>query len=992
MPTRPSKPLSFRSVLEWILLRPWVSVACFVLISLLFALQIPKLSFRTSIYDLLIENLSDSIRYQNARKVFGSDEIIQVVVKADDVFDTATFRKIEILSETFSRIEGVKRIISLPGIRQKVDPQKEWTIDQFADVILPVDLFKKNLISADRKVSAITLILESEAAHESVIGKINDIIDKDAGTLSLYQIGMPLVSQALVKYTIKDFQTLPVLTLALITLTLFVLFRKPGCVLPALIVVIIALTWTFGLMALLQVPLSLLTMIVPVFLIAVGTAYCLHVIAEYDSNARLAQTANEAVMATFAHSALPCILAVVTTLFGVGSLFVNRIRAVHEFALFACFGLGSLLLVLLLLLPAVLVLIPLSSQRNKGGRPVDKWLDRILDMTIGLSLNRQKAVFITIGILSLLAVVGAFFIQVESNPFEFFKKNIPIRRNFDDIHQKLSGSFAIRVILESRQDYYFEDPQHISEIKRFQEYLETLRGIDKTISFADYVMLVHYALNKYDPKYYVIPLEAFETRMAINNYKGLLGEELYSPFMTPELSKANILMLTHISSSRDFIKIRDEILTRAQQTLPEHLSVDVTGFGVAVSASSHLLVSGQMKSVLLGLMLIFGIMFLMFLSAKVGLIALLPNCFPIIMNLGIMGWMGIRLSTSTSLVASIAIGLAVDDTIHYLHRYNHEFKKDLNKDRALRDTVKSVGKPIIFTTLTISIGFFVLMFSHFKPTAIFGFLMVITMLTALIGDLILLPALMRHVELVTAWDLLKLMPTMAGMSTGVAHELNQPLNAIKMGSDFLKMLIAQKAKIKEEHLIQVVNEIGNQVDRASAIINRLQTFGQRSDFARQAVNINDAVKDVMAIVSHQLSLDDIEVKLELDADPVPIIGHRNRLGQVICNLVFNAQEAINEKKKAAGGAGQAVIRIRSSSEDDSVILSVSDTGIGIPASDLGRIYEPFFSTKASGTGQGKGLGLSISHQIVKDYGGRIDVASNQQRGTTFTITFPGAGS
>jgi hydrophobe/amphiphile efflux-3 (HAE3) family protein len=989
MPTRLSKPPFFRLALEWILFRPWLSVACFVLISLFFAVQIPKLSFRTSIYDLLIEDLPDSVRYQKAKKIFGSDEIIRVVVKADNIFDPATFAKIEILSEALSKIEGVRRVISLPGIRQKVDPGGNWTIDQFAQIISPVGLLKNNLLSADRKVCAITLILESEAAPESVISKINAIINEDAGTLSLYQIGMPLVSQALVRYTIKDFETLPVLTLVLITLTFFVLLRKPGRVVLALMVMIIVLIWTFGLMALLQVPLSLLTMIVPVFLIAVGTAYCLHVIAEYISSIKVAQTAKEAVISTYANSALPCSLAVVTTLFGVGSLFVNRIRAIHEFALFACFGLGSLLLVLLFLLPVVLVLIPLPAQKNQGVTGIEKLMDRILDKIINLNLKHQKAAFISIGILSLMAVAGIFFIQVETNPFEYFKKDIPIRRHFDDIHQKLSGSFAISVIMESRQDDYFEDPQHISEIKRFQQYLETLPAVDKTISFADYVMLVNYALNKYDSKTYRIPQEAFEARMAINNYKGLLGEELFSAFMTPQLNQTSILLLTHISSSKDFLKIKDAILAHAQQTLPEHLSVEVTGFGVAIAASNHHLVAGQMKSILLGLILIFGIMFLMFLSAKVGLIALMPNCFPIIMNFGIMGWMGIRLSPSTSLIASIAIGLAVDDTIHYLHRYNREFKKDLDKDRALRDTIKSVGKPIIFTTLTISIGFFVLMFSHFKPTAIFGFLMVITMLTALIGDLVLLPALMLHVELVTAWDLLKLMPTMVGVSTGVAHELNQPLNAIKMGSDFLKMMIAQKTKIREAHLIQVVDEIGNQVDRASEIINRLQSFGQRSDFARQTININDPIKDVMAIVSRQLSLDNIEISLELDGDPPAVIGHRNRLGQVVYNLVSNAHEAINEKKKAGADVGPAVIRVKSFSEGDKVILSVSDTGIGIAAANLGRIYEPFFSTKASG--QGKGLGLSISYQIVRDYGGRIGVESKEHQGTTFTVTFPTAG-
>ncbi|MCP4711231.1 MAG: MMPL family transporter, partial [Planctomycetes bacterium] len=173
---------------------------------------------------------------------------------------------------------------------------------------------------------------------------------------------------------------------------------------------------------------------------------------------------------------------------------------------------------------------------------------------------------------------------------------------------------------------------------------------------------------------------------------------------------------------------------------------------------------------------------------KVGLIAIIPNIFPIIITFGIMGWFGIHLSMVTSLIASIAIGLAVDDTIHYLFRYNREFKIDLDKDRSMADSIRYVGKPVLITTITIGLGFAVLLFSSFKPTAVFGLLMVITMLSAVIGDLIILPSLMLNVELVTAWDLLKLMPTLSGISNAAAHELNQPLNVIKMGSDYLNMI------------------------------------------------------------------------------------------------------------------------------------------------------------------------------------------------------------
>jgi signal transduction histidine kinase len=643
---------------------------------------------------------------------------------------------------------------------------------------------------------------------------------------------------------------------------------------------------------------------------------------------------------------------------------------------------------MLTLLPAVLVLIPLPAASNQATGRIAAVLDRFLDLIAHLNLNHQKAALSIIVLSALTAAAGIFFIRIETNPVEYFKDDSPVSRNFHDIYQNLSGSFPVHVTIKSPQTDYFENSRNMSQIKQLQEFLATLPKVDKTISFADYLMLVNYTLNHYEPKYYVLPAEDFEIRMAINNYKTILGEDLYARFMTPTLNSANILMLTHLSSSSEFLKTRETILSFAGRQFPKHLDVEVTGFGMAVSASSDLLTSGLVKSLSISLVLIFGIMFLMFLSAKVGLIAILPNCFPILMNFGIMGWLGIKLSMVTGMIASIAIGLAVDDTIHYLYRYNLEFKKDLDKDRALRDTIKQVGKPIVITSLTISIGFIVLMFSQFKPTAIFGFLMVITMATALIGDLIILPSLMLKVELVTAWDLMKLMPSLGGMSAGIVHELNQPLNAIKMGSEFLTMMISQKANIKTVQLSQIATDISDQVDRAAEIINRLRTFGQRSDFKKELIDINQPVREVMAMVHHQLTVDNIAAELDLADTLPPVWGHKNRLAQAVYNLVTNACEAIDARKKFPDDAGRHVIRICTSCEGDRVTLTVSDTGIGITRSNLGRILEPFFTTKA--VGQAKGLGLSISNEIIRDCGGRLKVYSEPMQGAVFKVTLPRA--
>jgi diguanylate cyclase (GGDEF)-like protein len=725
-------------------------------VSLFFAWFVPKLSIRTSIYDLVIEDLPETARYNEFKEVFGSDEIIRVVVKAENVFDPATFSKIGQLAENASDIEGVRRVISLPGIKKDVETGSTWSLDKFAAMVTPVAVFNKNLISEDHKATLMTLVLEDTSDRTKVIQDVDKMIGAADKDLSLYQIGMPLVSEALANFTKKDFFQLPPITFCIIAVLLFFLFRNLACLVLPLTCVTLALVWTFGLMALTKTPLSMMTMIVPVFLIAVGTAYCLHIGSEYLSYSQTAESRAEASFLTFSTISFPTVLAVVTTAIGLGSLLVNRIVAIREFALFSCFGMFSLMIIVLTLFPAALALFPLPKKKADDATKTPTIIDRFLGWIVHLDLHKQKITLPILGIFVAFCIIGIFRIQVETSPVEFFKKDTAVSRHFHDIYKDLSGSFPVNVVMASQDDDYFEDPDNLAEIAELQEFLETLPGVDKVVSFAEYLKLVNYASNQFDPQYYTLPEEDFEVRMLMNNYRIMLGEDMFTRFMNYYLSKTNILLFTHISSSRDFLETREKILAHVQENFSKDLTWDVTGLGMVVSASSHLLTKGQVKSLSLTVVLVFSIMFLLFLSSKVGLVAIVPNLFPIVINFGIMGWLGIELSMVTSLIASIAIGLAVDDTIHYLVRYNREFKKSLDDKLALAETIKHVGRPIVFTTLTIGIGFAILTLSSFKPTAIFGVMMVITMLSALVGDLILLPSLMLHVELVTIWDLLRL--------------------------------------------------------------------------------------------------------------------------------------------------------------------------------------------------------------------------------------------
>ena len=673
-----------------------------------------------------------------------------------------------------------------------MDVAGTWSMDKFYAVVSGADLFQRNLFSSDGKTTALTLVLHNEASPDDVIQRIRKLIADTSRELSLYQIGMPLVSEALAKYTEKDFSRLPPITFLLIAIILFCLFRKLRYILIPLTCVGFALVWTFGLMSLLHIPLSILTMIVPVFLIAVGTAYCLHIVSEYIACQKRANSPVGVTAMTFSRIAFPTFLAILTTIIGLGSLLVNRITMIQEFALFSCFGMVSLLTIVLTFLPAVLSILPISSRKQSEEIGTSPLFQRYIDKVVELNLKHQKMTLPVIGVLVAICLIGIFRIRVETNPIGYFKEDTQVKQNFNDIYRHLSGSFPINVAMENPEADYFEDPIHLADIIRLQTFLEKLPGVDKTVSFADYLKLVHYALNKFEQPHYVLPQEGFEVRMAINNFATLLGEDMLTRFMTSDFSKTNILLLTHLSSSKEFLQIREKILAHVKDNFSKDLTWDVTGLGMTIAVSSHLLTDGQIKSLSITMVLVFGIMFALFLSFKVGLIAVIPNIFPIIVNFGIMGWFGIELSMVTSLIASVAIGLAVDDTIHYLVRYNREFKTDLDEKRAIKDTLTHVGKPITFTTITICVGFSVLLFSGFKPTAIFGVMMVITSLSALVGDLILLPSLIQHVEVVTLWDLLRLklgkeppegIPLFKGLSRTQIHYVIMAGSLTKIGAD-----------------------------------------------------------------------------------------------------------------------------------------------------------------------------------------------------------------
>lgn len=234
------------------------------------------------------------------------------------------------------------------------------------------------------------------------------------------------------------------------------------------------------------------------------------------------------------------------------------------------------------------------------------------------------------------------------------------------------------------------------------------------------------------------------------------------------------------------------------------------------------------------------------------------------------------------------------------------------------------------------------------------------------------------------------MKSLGEMSAGVAHEINQPLNAIKMGSEFLSMMEGQGVEVPKEHFSQVVSDISIQVDRAAEIIDTLRSFGRKSDLIEERVDLNQPIRAVLSMIRRQFELDNIRFELELAPNLPVVLAHSNRLQQVIFNLITNARDAINDCSSPHDAVCDRRIVIRSAAEDDSVYMEVQDSGAGIAQEDQHKVFEPFYTTKEAG--HGMGLGLAITYGIVRDYGGEIRIESDKGKGTVFRMQFPAAST
>ncbi|MEW5910669.1 MAG: MMPL family transporter, partial [Thermodesulfobacteriota bacterium] len=340
------------------------------------------------------------------------------------------------------------------------------------------------------------------------------------------------------------------------------------------------------------------------------------------------------------------------------------------------------------------------------------------------------------------SIWAAAGVRVETNLLEFFKENAPVRISLDFVEKKMSGVSTLDVWFEADKEDAFREPENLKLIEEVQEKIGALKGVDKTLSAVDFMKEMNESFNNEDKRFYRVP----ESREMVSQYLLIYDSDEMENLVNPSYDQARISVRMAVHGSRDQKGIAEKVKEILEGAKRPGVKARVTGRAIRDVNTIEALVNGQIYSLAMAAGVISLIMFAVLRSASVAFLSMLPNIFPIILNFGIMGAAGISLDTGTALISAVALGIAVDDTIHLLTGYLEGRKAGLAGTEAMILSMKTRGRAVISSSVILCIGFGVMAASRFVPTMHFGILSAVIMITALVGDVVLLPALIFRKE------------------------------------------------------------------------------------------------------------------------------------------------------------------------------------------------------------------------------------------------------
>jgi uncharacterized protein len=703
-----------------------------------------------------LENDPDLKFYDDFKAVFGDDEFFVIAIQCNDLFSYERLEMLKRITKALEGLEEVEDVISLANVDDIIGETDSFEVRKFLENIpkeksalialqknaVKNPLYLKNLISSDGKTAAIVVQPHQRPEDNGFRGRLLAKTDAilapyKSKEIQFFIAGGTPTNYSLSQYLNEDAMVFVPVTYLLIALSIWLFFRNVRLMLLGIASISLCVCATRGVMGLLGVTFNNVTSIVIPLIMTLSLADTIHIFSSMDRQVLDRFKDERRALAHILNmEGLPCFLTTVTTAVGFASLSFSDIRPIREFAWVATAGMGfEFLLGFFFLPPLILFCNPdRVYQSYEDGLRMPAFLKGVFQ-----SVNTHARWIVVVSVLLvLLSVYGSTKLKVETNLMEFFKKSSPVRIALDFVETHLAGVESLDISFKAQEADAFKNPVPLAVIEKVQQFVSNQEGVDKTISFVDFLKDMNQSFHEEDTAFYRLP----DTSELVSQYLLLYGSDDIEDFVNSEFNHARLSVRMSIHSSAEQQRLIKKIEAFLKGFDNKNLAIRVTGGAVQTVNIIDALVNSQVSSFASAALVISVVLFIVLRSVSLAVLSLVPNIFPIILNFGIMGFAGIPLDTGTALIAAIALGISVDDTVHFMIEYQRKRAEGASVAEALEEVVQSKGRAILSTGSIIFIGFGVLVLSRFMPMVYYGLLSAIVMVTGLLGELLLQPAVM----------------------------------------------------------------------------------------------------------------------------------------------------------------------------------------------------------------------------------------------------------
>ncbi len=739
---KPASPPRSRTeaFVDLLLRQRWTVLLLMALFCGLAAVGAARVGVDNAVEIWFVEGDPALVAYHDFQRDFGNDEVVVLAVRQPGgILDQQGMDRLRRIGQRAAAVEGIDRVQSLATI-EAIGSGEDWLEvaplyqqplpEDFAQRVLSDPLLAGKLVNQAGDTALVLAWMEAMEGIDAQRDAILADLRAELADEQVHYAGIGVIYAALNQLSTVDSAVFIGASYAAIVLLLLLLFRRVGPVLLTMLVVGVAALWLMGVYGALGHDINMVTMILPTLMLIIGVSDCVHFLnraVELPPGGTRWERTRTAVAFMF----WPCLMNSLTTAAGFVSLAAAPMPVVRDLGIFAAIGvLGAFLAALVGCGTGLLW------ARAEPAPEPPRLLKILVQGLARLATRSPAAVLVGALAVVLAGSLGITRLEVDTYSIDYLRDSHPVRQDSQIIERSFGSYTPLEFVVQSPGA--LRDPRLMGAVARWQDEMETIPGVGSTRSATDLVRRLEQVLSDGKPESYRVPEDEARLEQALLLYESDPDTDL-SSLVSPQEDLLRVTASIPMASARGIDQSLDQLMAAAQ--LPDGAQLTPAGYLPLYVRIMESVVQSQVSSFGLAFAVIFVMLALLFRSVRLAALAVPANIVPIVLILGLMGFLGVRLDVATVTISAVLLGLVVDDTTQFLYRFRYELRQRGDHVQAVRAAIQGVGRALVSTTLVLSLGFSVLGLAQIKSISSFGLLMALAMVAALLGDLLMLPAM-----------------------------------------------------------------------------------------------------------------------------------------------------------------------------------------------------------------------------------------------------------